>query len=442
MPARRPTPATHPSAQQRITQLASLPLVHGAFQWLHLNEKRFREWQLAIIRIPAPPFAEQERAAWLLQEFRRIGLSNPHIDVEGNVLGEIPAHAPNDGAGRPDGPCVLLSAHIDTVFPAGTRCEPTQDGARILAPGACDNAAGVTALLAMACVLLNCGVAPQSTILFAANVGEEGEGDLRGMRHLFQRSPYRDRIAATVALDGAGTESVVAQALGSRRFRVALNGPGGHSWADAANPNPVLTLCRAMATLADAELPSHPRTTLNIGTIQGGTGVNSIPESAAAQIDARSTDPEQLLRLEVLLHRAVEDAVQTANAALPRAVHRSAQPPPNALSFTIEVIGDRPAASLPADARVIESIRAVDRHLGLRTEMRIGSTDANIPLSLGREAISIGAGGAGGGIHTSGEWYDPTGRELALRRILLLLLDLCGTAGIPQLPLQEAQSSF
>ncbi len=431
-------------------------MVHGAFQWLHLNEKRFREWQLAMIRIPAPPFGEKARAEWLLEEFRRLGLANAHIDAEGNVLGEfnpvqinrvqvdpgelepgeisgemLPA-GPPDGrpGGRDDGPCVLLSAHIDTVFPPGTCCEPVQDGARISAPGACDNAAGVTALLAMASILVQSGFAPQSTILFAANVGEEGEGDLRGMRHLFQRSGYRDRIMAAVALDGAGTESVVAQALGSRRYRVALKGPGGHSWADAANPNPVLTLCRAMATLADAELPSNPRTTLNVGTIQGGSGVNSIPESASAQIDARSTDAEQLLRLEVLLHRSVEDAVMAANAALPRNVHRSAQAPPNALSFSIETIGERPAAVLAADARLLESIHAVDRHLGLRTEMRIGSTDANIPLSLGREAISIGAGGSGGGIHTSGEWYDPTGRELALRRILLLLLDLCGVADV------------
>ena len=430
-------PAAHPaatdqvsanqaSAHRRISRLASLPLVHQAFRWLHLNEKRFCEWQLAIIRVPAPPFQEQARAAWILEEFTRIGLANPHIDAEGNVIGEIAPENPSPTAS--DQPCVLLSAHIDTIFPAGTCCEPAQEGARIFAPGACDNAAGVTALLALAASLLRCDLRPACTLLFAANVGEEGEGNLRGIRHIFERSPYRNRIAATVALDGAGTESVVAQALGSRRYSVTLNGPGGHSWADAGRPNPIMVLCRALATLGDVELPSNPRTTVNVGTIRGGNAVNSVPESASAQIDIRSTDAEQLVRTEVMLHRAVEDAVAAANSALPK-VSKPARIPGHApLSFTIGKIGERPAATLPPDARILQSIRAVDRHLRLRTEMRLGSTDANLPLSLGREAISIGAGGSGGGIHTSKEWYDRTGRELALRRILLLLLDLCDPA--------------
>ena len=421
-----PISAHQPSAHQRISRLASLPLVHRTFQWLHLNEKRFCEWQLAIIRIPAPPFEEQKRAAWLCEEFSRIGLSNVHIDDEGNVMGEVPAHeVSTETSGQP---CVMLSAHIDTIFPSGTPCEPVLDGPRIIAPGACDNAAGITALLALAAAFLNCGLSPSCAILFAANVGEEGEGNLRGMRHIFERSPYRDRVAATIALDGAGTESVVAQALGSRRYRVTLNGPGGHSWADAGRPNPIMVLCRALAALGEAELPSTPRTTLNVGTICGGNAVNSVPESAWAQIDARSTDAEQLVRMEVLLHRAVEDAVLAANPSSPQNSMQSRGQPCAPLSFVIEKIGERPSATLPSGANILQSIRAVDRHLRLGTEMRIGSTDANVPLSLGREAISIGAGGAGGGIHTSSEWYDPTGREIACRRILLLLLDLCDAA--------------
>ncbi len=407
-------PTHPPSAYQRIGHLAAQPLVHQAFQWLHLHEKRFREWQLALIDIPAPPFAEQARAEWLSQQFASLGLTHTHIDGEGNVLAELPGLH-----GDPGGPCILLSAHIDTVFPAGTPCTPTEDGPRILAPGACDNAAGVTALLALAAALTRTGLTPGCTVLFAGNVGEEGEGNLRGMRHLFRHSPYRERIAHTVALDGSGTEAVVAQALGSRRYSVTLTGPGGHSWADSARPNPILVLSRALAILGDTNLPTTPRTTLNIGTIHGGTSVNSIPESASAQIDVRSTDPEQLIRIEVLLHRAVEDAVLDALERTPAT---------GALGFQIQTIGNRPAASLPIQADILDSIRAVDRHLKLHTEMRIGSTDANIPLSLGREAISIGAGGASGGIHTRNEWYDPTGRELALRRILLLLLDLCNTA--------------
>ncbi|MHB1021896.1 MAG: M20/M25/M40 family metallo-hydrolase [Acidobacteriaceae bacterium] len=398
------------SAYQRISQLATLPRVHQSFQWLHLHEKQLRDWQLKLISIPAPPFKERARAEWLREQFLALGLSNVHIDAEGNVLAEL--------TGSDDSTCVLLSAHIDTVFPAGISVEPLEDGDRILAPGACDNAAGVTALLGLAAALKHTQIKPACTILFAGNVGEEGEGNLRGIRYLFQRSPYQNRIGSTIILDGSGTESVVAHALGSRRFQVLLQGPGGHSWTDAAAPNPILVLSRALATLSNIELPSTPRTTLNVGVMQGGTSVNSIPESASAQIDFRSTDPEQLIRLEVLLHRAVEDAVISANLA---AAAKGREP----LAFRIQTIGHRPAATLPENARILQSVRAVDRHLGIRTELRIGSTDANIPLALGREALCIGAGGTGGGTHTRQEWYDPTGRELALRRILLLLLDQC-----------------
>ena len=408
-------PASHPpSAYQRIGRLAEMPLIHQAFHYLHLHEKQFRDWQLALIRIPAPPFAEHLRAEWLCSQFIHLGLAHAHIDQEGNVLAELA------GLNRDhDAPCVLLSAHIDTVFPAGTPCDPIEDGRRILAPGACDNAAGVTALLALASAFTRTGLVPGCAILFAGNVGEEGEGNLRGMRYLFQHSPYGRRIAFTVALDGGGSESVVAQALGSRRYRITLTGPGGHSWADASAPNPILVLSRILAELGEADLPANPRTTLNIGTIEGGTAVNAIPESATAQLDVRSIDREQLIRLEVLIHNTVEDAVLYASPNKPGG---------NLLAYNIQTIGDRPAAALPSTSGLLHSIRAVDRHLQLRTEMRIGSTDANIPLSLGREAISIGAGGTGGGVHTRGEWYDPTNRELALRRILLLLLDLCNTA--------------
>jgi acetylornithine deacetylase/succinyl-diaminopimelate desuccinylase-like protein len=405
------------SAYQRISQLASQPRVHQAFQWLHLHEKQLRDWQLKLISIPAPPFQERTRAEWLRQQFEGLGLSNAHPDPEGNVLAELP--------GTDDTTCVLLSAHIDTVFPAGTPVEPLEDGDRILAPGACDNAAGVTALLGLAAALKHTQIKPACTILFAGNVGEEGEGNLRGMRHLFQRSPYKERIGSTIVLDGSGTETVVTHALGSRRFHVLLQGPGGHSWTDSASPNPILVLSRALATLSNLELPGNPRTTLNVGVIQGGTSVNSIPESASAQVDLRSTDPEQLIRLEVLLHRAVEDAVLSANLT---AAARGRGP----LAFRIQTMGHRPAATLPEDAPILQSIRAVDRHLGLRTEPRISSTDANIPLSLGREALCIGAGGTGGGTHTRQEWYDPTGRELALRRILLLLLDQCQSSAAMQ----------
>jgi acetylornithine deacetylase/succinyl-diaminopimelate desuccinylase-like protein len=325
---------------------------------------------------------------------------------------------------------VVLSAHIDTVFPAGTSIEPQVQGMRLVAPGACDNAAGVTGLLAIAAALMETGVDLPCRVLFIGNVGEEGEGNLRGMRHLYQNSAWGRTIVANIVLDGAGSEVAVTEALGSRRFLVTVSGPGGHSWTDAGAPNPIVILSEAIARLATLdlsdELPAAPRTTLNVGTIEGGSSVNAIPERAAARFDLRSTSSEQLIHLEVELHRAVEDAVLRANAA---AATRSARRKQQAALFTIEKIGDRPAGRLAEDSALAQTLRAVDRHLGIRTETRVASTDANIPLSLGIPALSLGAGGEGGGIHTRNEWYDASGRELALKRILLLVLataERCG----------------
>jgi acetylornithine deacetylase/succinyl-diaminopimelate desuccinylase-like protein len=313
------------------------------------------------------------------------------------------------------GPLVVLSAHIDTVFPAGTTLNPVLDGDRLEAPGACDNGAGVVGMLAVAHALVQAKAELSAPLIFMGNVGEEGEGDLRGVRHLYNQDALAGRIAAHIVLDGAGADSAVTQALGSRRFLVAITGPGGHSFTDAGAPNPIAALASALANLSEILLPEEPRTTLNLGTIHGGTSVNSIPESAQASIDFRSTGADQLLRLEVALHRAVEDAVEHANAS---AKARSR----GVLSFAITKIGDRPAACLPGDSPLLDTLRAVDRHLGLRTDLRLGSTDANIPLSLGVQALSMGAGGDGGGAHTKAEWYSAKNREVGLRRVLLLTL--------------------
>ena len=413
------------TAFSRISQLAALRPVHEAFQWLHLHQAHILEWQSEMVAVPAPPFAEGPRSEWVLERFRTLGLTDPHIDEIGNVLGTIPGSRNGTnhvGMAEAVRPCILLSAHIDTVFPPETPINPRIEGTRLIAPGACDNGAGVAGLLALAAALLSASVPLPCDLLFAANVGEEGDGDLRGMRHLYQQSKFKSRIAANVVLDGAGHEVVVAQALGSRRFLVTIQGPGGHSWTDAGTPNPIACLVQACARISAIPIPSEPRTALNIGTFEGGTSVNSIPERAAARFDIRSTDPAQLIRLEVELYRAVEDAVLEANR---HSLTRT-------LSFTVEKIGDRPAATLPAKAAILQSLYAVDRHLKLHTELRIGSTDANIPLSMGIEAISMGAGGDGGGVHTRAEWYDSANRELGLRRVLLLVLALLeGAADLP-----------
>jgi acetylornithine deacetylase/succinyl-diaminopimelate desuccinylase-like protein len=211
---------------------------------------------------------------------------------------------------------------------------------------------------------------------------------------------------------------VVTQALGSRRYQVTVNGPGGHSFTDAGTANPIVALSAALAELSEISLPEEPRTTLNIGTIRGGTSVNSIPETASATIDLRSTDSGQLLRLEVALHRSVEDAVTHWNGRAKGIANNGERQ----LSFDITKIGDRPAAALPSESPLLESLRAVDRHLRLRTDLRLGSTDANIPLSVGVPALSMGDGGEGGGAHTQAEWYSAKDRETGLRRVLLFLL--------------------
>ena len=403
------------SAFSCVTGLASLRPVHGAFAWIHRNPKTIMDWQADLVAIPAPPFGEAARSAWLESRFTEAGLERVHIDAIGNVFGFIPSKQIHPDS---TGPVVILSAHLDTVFPAETPLNPVVDGDRLEAPGACDNGAGVVGMLAIAHALVHGNIELTAPIILVGNVGEEGEGDLRGVRHLYQNQTLAGRIAAHIVLDGAGADSAVTQALGSRRYRVTVTGPGGHSFTDAGTPNPITALSSALVVLAETPLPDEPRTTFNIGTIQGGTSVNSIPESVNASIDFRSTSPDQLLRLEVALHRAVEDAVDRSNQAIKAPAIRNR----GLLSFSIDKIGDRPAAHLPADAPLLEALRAVDRHLGLHTDLRLGSTDANIPLSLGVQSLSMGAGGLGGGAHTIAEWYSAQDRELGLRRVLLLTL--------------------
>ena len=422
-------PSSFTSAFPRVTALAAERFVHAAFAWLHANPKTILDWQAEVCSIPAPPFGEQARAEWLTGRFREAGFADAHTDAAGNVLAFLPA--PHLSA-ESTGPIVVLSAHLDTVFPAETPLHPivrrvdSSGGSadRLEVPGASDNGAGIVGMLAIAYALAAAGARLSVPLLFLGNVGEEGEGDLRGVRHFYAQSKLAGRVAAHIVLDGAGSDGVVTQALGSRRFRVTVKGPGGHSFTDFGTPNPIAALAAALTEIAQTRLPlvdfggQAPRTTLNLGTIHGGTSVNSIPESAAAAIDFRSTDMDELVRLEVVLYRAVEDAIEQANEQAER-LRSTAR---GKLSFGIERIGDRPAARLPEESALLATLRAVDRHLGLATSLRLGSTDANLPLSLGVPALSLGAGGEGGGAHTLAEWYTDKNREIGLRRIILLVL--------------------
>jgi acetylornithine deacetylase/succinyl-diaminopimelate desuccinylase-like protein len=404
-----------PSMQEEVARLAASPEVRSAFNWFRLQEPQLLQWQMEMARIPAPPFGETARGAWLAERFKEVGLDDVRIDDVGNVFGVHP------GFGRR---YVALSAHIDTVFPANTPLNIRQQGSRIFGPGVSDNGAGVAAMLAIAALLRSVRLRHALPFVFIGNVGEEGEGDLRGMRHIFSTPRWKDSIAYSLVLDGAGADTIVAEALGSRRFEVIVRGPGGHSWSDFGAPNPIVILAKAIETFAATTVPSTPKTTFNVGVIRGGTSVNSIPESASMKVDIRSTSMSEMERLEQsmrqALNRAVEDETMTAEMRSP------AQKRPSGVSCEVVVIGNRPAGELQPGAKILQALRAVDTQLSNAAQVQRASTDANIPLSLGLEAIAIGGGGSGGGAHTLQEWFDSNGRELALKRILLTMLALAG----------------
>ncbi|HYA25198.1 MAG TPA: M20/M25/M40 family metallo-hydrolase [Terriglobales bacterium] len=405
------------AVQQEIARLAELPQVCSACAWFHSGESQLAQWQLETASIPAPPFGEAARGEWLKKRFRELGLEEVHADEVGNIFGILP------GPGKY---AVTLSAHIDTVFPAGTPLNVRQQGNRLYGPGVSDNGAGVAALLAIASAIQSAGISPSAPILFIGNVGEEGEGDLRGMRHIFSASRWRDLVRYSLVLDGAGSDTIVAEALGSRRFEVIVRGPGGHSWSDFGAPNPILILGRTLHAFAQTPVPASPKTTFNVGVIRGGTSVNSIPESASMRVDIRSTSMVEMERLEASLREALESAIteETRLSARRNPPNR----PSSGLSYEVVPIGNRPAGELNPNARILKVIRAVDAHLGNVAQIQRASTDANIPMSLGREAIAIGGGGAGGGAHTLQEWFDSSGRELGLKRVLLTVLALAGVA--------------
>ena len=404
-----------PSLQQEVARLAASPEVRSAYNWFRTQEPQFLQWQMEMARIAAPPFGESARAGWLQERFREIGLDDVRIDDVGNVFGTHP------GFGRR---YVALSAHIDTVFPANTPLNIRQQGSRIYGPGVSDNGAGVVALLAIASLLRSVRIRHALPFVFIGNVGEEGEGDLRGMRHVFSTPRWKDALAYTLVLDGAGSDTIVAEALGSRRFEVIVRGPGGHSWSDFGVPNPIVVLGRAIHLFSHTRVSTSPKTTYNIGVIRGGTSVNSIPESASMRVDMRSSSPAEIDRLDLELRRAVDIAIEEEEI---RSAHkRDPGQYRSGLMAEMVPIGNRPGGELDPNSRAVQIARAVDAYLGNTAQIQRASTDANIPISMGREAIAIGAGGNGGGAHTLQEWFDPAGRSVGLTRILLIALALAG----------------
>jgi acetylornithine deacetylase/succinyl-diaminopimelate desuccinylase-like protein len=378
-------------------------------RFFETNAEAITAEHIRICSIPATPFAEQQRAEFLAERFRQLGLPDVSIDEEGNCLGLFKGSSPT--------PLVVVSAHLDTVFPNGTDFHVRREGQRLLAPGIADDGCGLVALIAIVQALQTAQVPFEGSLLFVGTVGEEGEGNLRGVRHLLTRGYWsRRKIDAFLSFDGSGMDRITNRALGSRRYRVELTGPGGHSWGDFGLPNPVHAIGRAISRLAAYPVPKDPRTTFNVGSIEGGTSVNAIPERAAMEVDLRSAGEAQLRRLDSFFRRAMKEATDEENN------HR--RPGDPLLKLQLDLIGDRPSGETPADSPLVKLAIEATRFLGVEPRLDQSSTDSNLPISLGIPAITLGAGGTSGSSHTLAEWYDPRDRDKGLKRGLLVILGL------------------
>ncbi|HJQ30583.1 MAG TPA: M20/M25/M40 family metallo-hydrolase [Pyrinomonadaceae bacterium] len=408
------TPTFTPVAPEEVVRgLLGAEPVRRAFRFFEERAREIDEEHAAIVGVPAPPFGEAARAELLREKFEDCGLEDATLDAEGNCVALR--------RGRSRSPLLVLSAHLDTVFPAGTDCEVRRDASgRLRAPGIADDGCGLAALVALARALAECEVETAGSILFVGTVGEEGEGDLRGVRHLLTASEWAGAADAFISIDGPGTERITHAALASRRYRVTCRGAGGHSWGDFGVPNPVHALGRAVARLAAYPAPKRPRTTFNVGRIEGGSGVNVIPREASMDVDLRSESPVELGRLDAFFRRAAREAAEDETAA-----RRAGTPP---LDLEVKLIGDRPGGATPPEHALVRLAAEATRVLGAKPYLDCSSTDSNIAISRGLPAVTIGAGGSSGNTHTLDEWYDPTGRDLGLKRALLVVLGMVGLA--------------
>jgi len=406
----RSVASPHAPRQAQGSRLTDNARIRTALDWFIPNISWVNDQQARLTEIPAPPFQEAQRAAAVKAALSEAGLI-VQLDKVGNVIGEL--------RGTNEKEIVVVAAHLDTVFPPGTDVAVHRDGSRMDAPGISDNGSGLAALLAFARALQFARLKPQRTILFVGDVGEEGEGNLRGMRAIVDA--YRGKLKAVLVLDGSGTDHVTTKALASRRLEALITGPGGHSWSDFGMANPINALVRGSVRFINTKVPATPRTSFNIGQIEGGTSVNSIPHEARIKVDIRSESEEELTRLESALRECISAGVRDEmDSARDRSKGK--------LEWKVELLGSRPGGELAPDSALLAALRAADEYVGNQSRIERSSTDANIPLSLGIEAISIGAGGSGGGAHSLQEWYDATGRETGLKRALLTILGISGVA--------------
>ena len=375
--------------------------IQKAFHFISEHEPEIEADQVRLTSIAAPPFGEAERARAFSEELRKLDL-HPASDAIGNVI------APYEDSGRNP---VVIGAHLDTVFPSATSLQLRRKGRTLVLPGISDNGSGLVALLWTLRAARAAGLRFRRPVLAVGNVGEEGEGNLRGIRHLFDTPPWESQECEFIAVDGGGLQRITHQALGSRRFRIRMTGPGGHSWADFGRPNPVQAMATAIHIFVSSGTGRRPGTSFNFGVIRGGISVNAIPSDAYMEVDLRSTTPANLEELDNQLRRSINDAARGSG-----------------VECRWEIMGERPSGTTPAASAIVQAALETTRRFGVEPQLDVGSTDANIPMSMGIPAIAIGSGGTCGNVHTLDEWFDPTHRELGLHRLLALIAVLAGLA--------------
>jgi len=402
-------------AQDSYAALVKSPDVAAAL----VRARELHDWvvdqQISLCEIEAPPFKEQKRAEMYKAVFESLGLKNVRIDRAGNVLGERPGTGAPGAAGAPH---LVFSAHLDTVFPEGTDVKVTRQGpggAVLKGPGIGDDCRGLAVVLGVVRALDDAKVATPGTITFVGTVGEEGLGDLRGVKELFN-GELKGKIDRFVSVDGAGY-GITHVAVGSLRYRVTFKGPGGHSYGAFGNANPIHALGRAIDAISDFTVPASPKTTFNVGRVGGGTSVNSIPFEGWMEVDMRSVSPDALGELDAKFKKAMAAAVAAENA---RWNGRGA------VSVDIALVGDRPAGRLPDDEPVVRAAVGVTRALGLPVSLDEGSTDSNVPINLRIPAVTIDGGGRGTGAHSLDETFDTTDSWKGVQRALLVAIALAG----------------
>jgi tripeptide aminopeptidase len=370
--------------------------LRAALEMLKADNAWTLQQQVELTAIPSPPFKESVRGAEYKRRLEALGLKNVRVDAVGNVIAE------RKGVGT--GPTVVIAGHLDTVFPEGTDVTVKHDGEKLKAPGIGDDDRGLAVVLAIARAFEKAGVQTNGTVYFIGDVGEEGPGNLRGMRHLFG-TELKGKIDYFISVDDSGL-GIASRAVGSNRYRVTYKGPGGHSYGAFGIPNPIHALGRAIAGISDIQVPDKPKTTFNVGIIQGGTSVNSISGDATMEVDMRSEDAASLATVNAKVQRILQDALRAENARWTSSAAQAAK-----LSMKIDTIGIRPTGAQADAAPIVQTALNAAKVLGFTSSTTASSTDANIPISLGIPGIRIGGGGTAEGAHSLGEWYSdgPTG---------------------------------